>query len=406
MLNRWPGPVLVSTSGRERVSCPSIADMEFGSALSTLADTGPALGEALTLAAAPLVNAPDVVLCFASPHHLDDVGTVAKRAHAIVAPGGTSMGVVAEGVIGGPREADVGPGLALWVASLPGAAWRSSHLEAMRTPDGLAVGGWEEPDDPCGAILLSDPYSFPAGPFAKRLGDRGLRVAGGLANGGGGPGRGALFRDGAVHRSGAVSLAFGGGIEFRTVVSQGCRPVGEPAIVTASNGTTILQIGGKPALEFLQDLMDTLEPEDQRLVRGGLQLGVAVDEYRTDFGRGDFLIRGVVGADPDSGSLSVGETVPVGRTVQFQVRDPGGADADLRSLLSVEPTGSGVLIFSCNGRGSRFFGRPNHDAAVVGEVLEPMAVAGFFAAGEIGPIGGENHLHGFTASIVELRPLA
>ncbi|MFQ5948348.1 MAG: FIST C-terminal domain-containing protein, partial [Acidimicrobiia bacterium] len=109
-------------------------------------------------------------------------------------------------------------------------------------------------------------------------------------------------------------------------------------------------------------------------------------------------------ADPENGSLSIGEEIPVGRTVQFQVRDPASADEDLRQLLEGSPAAGGVLIFSCNGRGRRFFGEPHHDASVIDEMLRPPAAAGFFAAGEVGPVGGENFLHGYTASVVELRP--
>ena len=385
---------------------PTISPMvsfQFGSALSTLEETSAALDEVITLAAAP-IDRPHLVVAFATPHHTESAEMIATRIAELVGDRGTSVAVVADGVIGGPREIDVGPGLSLWAAVLPGVDVVSSHLEAVRTPQGVAVGGWAQAGEPRGVILLADPFSFPAGSFASSLGERDLPVVGGLVSGGG-PGKATLIRNGEVLRRGAVCIVFGGPIDFRTVVSQGCRPIGEPSIVTKADGTTIREIGGRPALEYLQDTVDTLEEHDRRLVQGGLQIGVAADEYRSDFGRGDFLVRGVVAADPDSGTISIGEQVSVGQTVQFQVRDPGGADEDLRALLDGEPTGTGVLIFSCNGRGSRFFGEPDHDAAVVAELLRPQAAAGLFAAGELGPVGGANHLHGFTASILELRPI-
>lgn len=375
----------------------------FGSALSVAEDTATALDEVVTLATAPLDRSPDLVLAFATRHHAGEGTMIAERLAALVGESGTSVAVVADGVIGGPREVDSGPGLSLWAALLPGVDVVSAHLEAVRTPQGVAVGGWAQPGEPLGAILLADPFTFPAGGFASSLGERELPVVGGLVNGGG-PGRATLVRNGEVHRRGAIAIVFGGDVEFRTVVSQGCRPIGDPSIVTAAHGTTIREIGGKPALEYLQDTVDTLDGDDRRLVESGLQIGVAADEYRSEFGRGDFLVRGVVDADPDAGSISIGEQVAVGQTVQFQVRDPSGADEDLRALLADEPAGTGVLIFSCNGRGSRFFGEPDHDAAVVDELLNPAAAAGIFAAGEIGPVAGANHLHGFTAAILELRP--
>jgi small ligand-binding sensory domain FIST len=376
--------------------------MEFAAALSDRPESDAALDEAATLASAMLSRPPDLIVSFATPHHAGAVGHIAGRLVEIGAAGSTSLGAIADGVIGDRREIDEGAGLVVWAAVLDDASVESVHLEAVRTPGGVAVGGWSQPSEAAGALLVADPFTFPAAGFAGRLGARGLPVAGGLANPEGRPGGAVLIVDGEVARRGAVGAVLGG-LDFRTVVSQGCRPVGTPAVVTSAEGSLIVQIGGKPALEYLQDMVDELEPSDRRLVEQGLQIGVAVDEYRSEFGRGDFLVRGVVAADPDMGTVSIGDEVAVGTTVQFQVRDPQGADEDLRELLADEPTGSGVLLFTCTGRGRRFFGAPDHDAVVISDVLHPPAVAGFFASGELGPVRGENHLHGFTASVAELR---
>jgi small ligand-binding sensory domain FIST len=377
--------------------------MEFAAALSDREDSLAALDEAGTMASALLSRTPDLVIGFATPHHAAAAAGIARRLEA-VAGGGVSIGAVAEGVIGGRREIDDGPGLVVWTAVVDDASLEAVHLEAVRTPEGVAVGGWGQPEDAAGVVLVADPFTFPAAGFAARLGDRELPVVGGLANPQGEPGGALLMADGDVVSRGAVGVVLGG-LEFRTVVSQGCRPVGDPGVVTSAEGSMIARIGGKPALEYLQDLVDELGPDDRRLVEQGLQIGVAVDEYRSEFGRGDFLVRGVVDADPDLGTVSIGDEVAVGTTVQFQVRDPEGADEDLRELLADEPSGSGVLLFTCNGRGRSFFGAPDHDAALVSDLISPTAVAGIFAAGELGPVGGENHLHGFTASVVELRPV-
>jgi small ligand-binding sensory domain FIST len=133
-------------------------------------------------------------------------------------------------------------------------------------------------------------------------------------------------------------------------------------------------------------------------MRQGLHMGVVVDEHKLDLSRGDFLVRNLLGADQSTGALAVGDVVEIGQTVQFQVRDADAADEDLRVLLGgVE--GDAALLFTCNGRGSHLFGTPDHDAALVGDVLGPVPLAGAFCAGEIGPIGGQNFLHGFTASL-------
>ena len=133
-------------------------------------------------------------------------------------------------------------------------------------------------------------------------------------------------------------------------------------------------------------------------MRRGLQIGCVVDETRLEFSRGDFLVRGVVGADQRSGAIAVGDTVPVGRTVQFQVRDADSADEDLRDLLT-SAEADAALLFTCNGRGQRLFGDADHDAGVVESLLGPLPLAGCFCAGELGPVGARNFLHGFTASL-------
>ncbi len=375
--------------------------MWFGSGLSVLSETTAALDAALERARGGGVGPPDVLLAFATHHHAEAAATIAGR--IADAAGTTSLGCLAEGVIGGNEEADSGPGLAVWAARLPEADVRSVHLEAVRTPDGIAIGGWSEPDDPEGAVLIADPFTFPAGPFTSQLGARGVPVVGGFANAGRGPGGAALMRDGVVHDRGAVALVLGGAVEFRTVVSQGCRPLGEPAVVTQSDGNVLGEVAGRPAAVHLTKVLASLDPAERRLARTGLHIGIVADEYLAEHSRGDFLIRAVMGVDADRGTVTIGEPVAVGRTVQYQVRDPGAADEDLRALLGDRTAQGGVLLFSCNGRGRRFFGSPHHDAGLVGELLRPPAVAGFFAAGEFGPVGGANHVHGYTASLVEIR---
>jgi small ligand-binding sensory domain FIST len=133
-------------------------------------------------------------------------------------------------------------------------------------------------------------------------------------------------------------------------------------------------------------------------MRNGLHLGVVVDEHRSEFRRGDFLVRNLFGVDQARGALAVGDQLEVGQTVQFHVRDAQAADEDLRALLAPE-TADAALVFTCNGRGLRFFGEPDHDASVVDDLLGTLPVAGAFCAGEIGPIGGRNFLHGYTASV-------
>ncbi len=206
-----------------------------------------------------------------------------------------------------------------------------------------------------------------------------------------------LVLDDDMRTGGAVGV-FVDGLAVETVVSQGCRPIGRPFTVTGADGNAVLGLGGQPALARLQELATEATEEERELLRRGLQVGVVVDEHQVDFSRGDFLIRNVLGADPDAGSITVGDQVEMGQTLQFQVRDRAAADEDLRALLNARQA-AGALLFTCNGRGRHLFGTPDHDAGTVAELLGPLATAGAFCAGELGPVGGRNFLHGFTASL-------
>jgi small ligand-binding sensory domain FIST len=207
-----------------------------------------------------------------------------------------------------------------------------------------------------------------------------------------------------------------GSVRLRSVVSQGCRPIGRPLVVTRAQQNVIEELGGRPALAQFSDLFPTLTPAEQELVRAGLHVGLVTNEYQESFARGDFLVRNVVGADREKGSIAIGDFARVGQTVQFHVRDAGTADADLRELLQAArgATGpgtggrppAGALLFTCNGRGSRLFAEPHHDAAAIETLWPQLPVAGFFAQGEIGPVCGHNCLHGFTASVVLVEPAA
>jgi small ligand-binding sensory domain FIST len=321
----------------------------------------------------------------------------------------TVIGTTAEGVLAGGAEHETEPAVAVWLATLPGATIVPLSVEYTQTPDGGMFAGWP-PDagswpDNSALLLLADPFSFPIDAFLRRLEEDhpGLPVVGGVASGGMQPGSNTLVIDGRTYDTGAVGVLVGGAVRIRPVVSQGCRPVGRPFVITKAEANLIVELGGRPALERLREVYAALPPADQALVKSSLFVGRAANEYRDQFGRGDFLVRNVAGADPDSGVLAVGDLVRLGQTVQFHVRDAASADEDLRELLAraaaAGPAPAGALVFTCNGRGTRLFSRAHHDAACVQECLGPIPAAGFFAQGELGPIGRLNCVHGFTASI-------
>ena len=325
-------------------------------------------------------------------------------------PARTLIGTTAEGVLAGDVEHEGGPAVAVWAARLPGGQVTPLALEHAQTPDGGTFVGWPaELADAWPAhaavILLADPFSFPVEAFIERLAeDRpGVPILGGMASGAMVPAGNTLVCNAATYDSGAVGVVVGGGVRVRPVVSQGCRPIGSPLVITRADANVILELGGRPALERLREIYGGLTPADRGLVRSSLHVGRVASEYQAEFRAGDFLVRNVVGADPESGAIAVGDLVRAGQTVQFHVRDAASAHDDLRHLLlSVRSAGirpAGGLVFTCNGRGSHLFPEPHHDARCLQEALGPLPAAGFFAQGEIGPIGRRNCLHGFTASV-------
>jgi small ligand-binding sensory domain FIST len=375
----------------------------FASGLSEHPVPSQAVGEAVGQALEELSDErPDLVVLFASPHHVGAFEDVAASVRALLQPT-VLLGCSAAAVIGGPREVEDRPALSVFAARMPSTQLTPVRLEVVPTPDGHTIVGW--PEHPDGTLLLlADPFSFPADAFLERVNEDlpGLQVVGGLASAATHPGGNRLVVDAQISAGGAVGALLNGGVEVRTVVSQGCRPVGKPYVVTKAERNFIFELGGRPALERLQETAAAASEGERELMRRGLHIGCVVDEQRLEFSRGDFLVRGVVGADQRSGAIAVGDIVPVGRTVQFQVRDAGSADEDLRDLLT-EAKADAALLFTCNGRGQRLFGEADHDASTVERLLGPLPLAGCFCAGELGPVGARNFLHGFTASLALFR---
>lgn len=390
----------------------------FASALSADPDSAAAERSALADLEAELKGVvPDLVAVFATHHHgpaLEDLGQRIRRSTG----SDVVIGCTAESVIGTAGEIEGRPGLALWAARLPGTAVRFFQVSASAGEDGQPVFTGLPPigePERSSVLLLADPFTFPADEYLGRLNGRfpGVPVMGGMASGAMGPGQTLFFTADGVRESGAVGVVLEGGIELRPVVSQGCRPVGKPWVITASDQSCIQKLGGRPALEVLMETWQSLCSADRERVQAAPLIGLAIDAALSRFDRGDFLVRSIIGLHQRDRAIRVADYVRRGQTIQLLVRDPVAAGEDLRHLLAtrVGPTeppatrAMGALIFSCNGRGSRMFDRPHHDVTCVHEGLNgQLPVAGFFANGEIGPVGGQNFLHGFTASVAVFRP--
>lgn len=348
---------------------------------------------------------PDLLVCFASPHHTGALTDMMDGLRKLLRPE-VLMGCTVVSVAGGGVEVEDGPGLSVFAASFGAGRVRGVVLDTVDTDDGIAIVGWPDSLPTRGTLMiLADPFSFPVPDFLRLCNARvpDMTIIGGLASAATQAGGNRLVLDDQIVTTGAVAVMCSEDVPVRPVVSQGCRPIGNPLTVTSAERNFVHELAGRPAMTRLQEIVDEVDDEERRLMRDGLHLGIVVDEHKLDFTRGDFLVRNVLGVEKERGALAIGDVVGVGQTVQFHVRDAAAADEDLRMLLHGVHADA-ALMFTCNGRGTRLFKAAHHDARVVEDMLGEVPLAGGFCAGEIGPIGGRSFLHGFTASLALFEP--
>lgn len=381
--------------------------MQFAAALSKTVETAYGAQAVAEDIRAQLSNAPiDLACVFFSAHHAEQAEMLAQVLTETLRPN-LLIGCSGEGVIAGAEECETAPAITVWAAVLP-----DVHLHPLRssfspTHDQFHLSGWPEPGvTDASFLLLADPFTAPIQDVLGILEERypGAKALGGLAGGGQEAGMNRLILNDQVLDDGLVGVRLMGAVEIRPIISQGCRLIGDRFVVTKAERNLIHELGGVPALERLQAVFESLAEDDRQHAHRALHLGIVIDEHRDRFERGDFLIRNLLGADRTTGAVAIGDVVQEGQTVQFHLRDAESATEDLHALLAADRAGHrqpalGALMFSCCGRGQGLFGRPNHDAAATTECLGPIPISGFFAQGEIGPIGNRNFLHGYTTSL-------
>lgn len=350
----------------------------------------------------------DLAVLFATAHFEDELDQLAADVHEQLRAR-VLIGMSGESILNADREFEGQPAITLWAAHLPETRIAPFFLteedldslnDLAQLPDLLTV----PEGTPASFLLLGDPFTFNAPEFIDKLAqaypDR--PAIGGLASAGEEPGQNVLIFNGLTFRNGLVGVGIWGNTEVVPLVSQGCRPIGHHMVITKAEKNVIRELGGQPPLFCVKELLETCSESDLKLLRErGLLVGRVIDEHRESFSRGDFLVRNPLGFDPNSGAMAITDLVRPGQTIQFHVRDSRSATEDLESALAHADTdvAAGALVFSCNGRGRRLFPQPHHDARTVHDACSGHPIAGVFCAGEIGPIGARNFLHGFTASI-------
>ncbi len=376
--------------------------MPFASALSEHPVATAATGEVAGAVLESLGDRPDLALVVATRPHAGALEDIARTVSSVLHPLAV-MGGIAESAVGTGREVEETPAISLWAGRVGPLA--PVTVSATRlADDSWHFGGWPTRIgfEPSALVLVADPFTFPADQFLGWLAGEapGLPVIGGNLSGARGPGGTRLLLGDQLHSSGAVGVLIGAGVEASFVVSQGGRAFGHPFTVTRSDRNVIYEVAGQPAMDCLvEQIKSGLDPaEISGLEAQGLLVGRLVDEHLAEPGPGDYLLRNVVGADRASGAVAVDDRIPLGSTVRFHRRDAETAHGELESLLRGRRA-DGALMFTCNGRGTRLFDTTDHDATTLRDALGPVPVGGFFAAGELGPVGGRNFVHGFTASL-------
>lgn len=359
------------------------------------------------------LRAPNVSLglVFMSPRFFPHAAQVLEilRVHAQIP---LLAGCSSTSLIVGEQEVEQNAGLVLALYALPGAELLGVHFKQEQVEEANGPGYWHmetglNAEQTNGWLVFADPFHLDSESWLRGWNEAyaPLPVLGGLASGDPSGQLTQVYLNGEVFEEGGVAISVGGNVQLTGVISQGCTPIGETWTITKVEQNFIHEIANRPAYELLAETFNRLSAEDQKNSRGNLFVGLVVNEYLEDFHRGDFLVRNLIGADPQSGIIAVGAVPRTGQTIQFQRRDARAATEDMTALLtrarkqlSDTPIFGGCLC-SCNGRGQHLFGKPSHDAQMVQQHFGPLGLAGFFCNGEIGPVGERNFLHGYTASL-------
>ncbi len=391
--------------------------MQSAAAISEHLDTRTAAIEVAALLDNALQGPTDLILVFASFHHREALEDAIADIRQTLSPK-TIVGVTTESVVGCDLELEGVAGFSAIAFQLPGIQihpWVTSPKKPVPISNPEAIPQWIGlRDDTKAVFFFADPFSTPITRLLPALVNcRGeanpLPIIGGMASGASQATYNRLFLNDQAVRSGGIGLTLSGPLDLDCIVSQGCRPIGNHYRVTKVEGNVVLELGGKPALEVLQELGRSADATERDFLQGGLLLGGVIDENRSHFGRGDFLVRSILGIDRKRKGIAAGEFYRLGKTVQFHVRDPQTAVEDLQLLLDAQQMDTqpfAGLLVTCNGRGRSLFHEEDHDLNLIRERIGDVPIAGFFAAGEIGPIGGRSFLHGHTACLTLFRPLA
>ena len=358
----------------------------------------------------------DLGIFFVSPRNKSDIEDILRGVNQSVGIKNL-IGCTGAGIISTFEEVERQPAVSLVLADFPGVTIkpfviRQPQLDGLKEPP-----SWYEfldiyPNENPVFILLPDPFNLNLNQLLSEMNRayKNCPIIGGIASASSEPLGNTLIANGEFYQDGVVGVSLTGNLTVSTVVSQGCRPIGETFIVTKAKENIFFEIAGKNFYEVISKVLEKASPRDKQLAQEAIFVGIAIDEYKHGFKRGDFVIRGLMGIDEKTGAGYIGDYIQPGQTIQFHVRDAQSATEDLNELLNQQQKNlngkkpKGALVFSCNGRGEQLFKEKNHDINIIQTYIGAVPAGGFFCAGEIGPVGKSNFLHGFTESIALFYP--
>jgi|TARA_B100001750_G_scaffold102702_1_gene81193 small ligand-binding sensory domain FIST len=390
--------------------------MKWASAISESENVEEAVSECAESIKSIVGNSPDLVFVFPSFNfsgQFKDISNALSKhfENSVI------MGCSGNGVIGAGREVEHTPGFAMCAAELPEVEITPFHISDSDLPDGddppnkwenvLGVSRESRPN----FVLLADPFSVRGENLLMGMDYAypDCKIVGGLASGGTQPGSNALYLNNITYDHGIAGVALSGNIEINTIVAQGCKPIGSLSRITKCERNILQELDGRSPFDILGETYNDLNEADQKLFQNSLFLGVVMDPFESSPGIGDFLIRNIVGANPDAGQLAVGQMLREGQLVQFHLRDAQTSTENLSNMLDEYQSTSfgpetGALMFSCLGRGKYLYEEPDHDTDLFREKIGDLPLTGFFCNGEIGPVSGSTFLHGYTSSFGIFKP--
>ncbi len=288
--------------------------------------------------------------------------------------GAVGIGICATGV-----EYLDQPAMSVLIGDFP-----DGSFDVFREPDG---GGGSEllqcGDAPASiAVVHSDPL---AGDVAKRIVSLARRTETGFLVGGLTSSRrqNRMLANGVLD-GGLSGVAFTDAVTVATRLSQGCSPIGPAHEVTGAQHNVVVTLDNRSALEVMRADLGVEANEELAQLGGQVFVGLSVAGSDT----GDYVVRNLIGIDPSSKLIAVGDRVRKGQRLHFCRRDGETARADMARMLDSIKQGlytapRGALYFSCLGRGGALFGGESAELRMVQEALGDVPLTGFFCNGEI-----------------------